>query len=208
MKTPIIIVVCLLALFILWISFSYFAVASIESIPYTVIEEHNDYEIRKFDDHLVAEVTVTGTYDEATNLGFTKIADFIFGNNTSSEKVAMTTPVINNSEKIAMTTPVVNTEGADQTWTISFVMPSEYTLESLPTPNNDDVQIREVKGETVAALRFSWWATQSRFDKKTNELLSYLERDGLEVSNIQTARFNPPLTAPFMLRNEVWAILK
>lgn len=191
----------------LWIAYGYFSVRSVEQISYQVVEKKQGYEIRQFEDHILAEVEVSGNYRQASNQGFSKVADYIFGNNTQKNKVAMTTPVIDSSSKIAMTTPVVNSEG-ENNYTIAFVMPSEYSLETLPEPNNPDVKIREVKGEKVAVLRFSWWATAKRMEKKKEQLINALKRDGLNYTEIQSARYNPPGTPPFMLRNEIWATLE
>lgn len=211
MKTPTIALIVIALLLLVWVAWGYFSIAKVERLKYTVLDDSKEYEIRSVEDHIVAQVTVSGDYNQASNEGFMKVADYIFGNNTSSDSVAMTTPVINSeeaSEKVAMTTPVINTEDADsKNQVIAFVMPSSYTMETLPVPNNDEVTLREVEGETLAVLQFSWWATAQRVEKKKQELLSYLDRDGLSYSTIQSARYNPPWTPPFMLRNEVWAVL-
>ena len=56
---------------------------------------------------IVAETGSHGERDKAISEGFRTIADYIFGNNLSSQKVAMTAPVTQQaSEKIAMTAPV------------------------------------------------------------------------------------------------------
>jgi methionine-S-sulfoxide reductase len=195
-------------LLVAWIAYGYFAIASIEVLPYSVLDSSKEYEVRRVDAHIVAEVTVGGDYQEASNNGFRKVADYIFGNNVSKEKVAMTTPVVETpSEKVAMTTPVVNSEPENGERVIGFVMPAEYNIDTLPIPNNDEVRIREVPAQTLAVLRFSWFATEARFEKKKAQLTQALERDGIEFQEIQTARYNPPVTPPFMLRNEVWATI-
>lgn len=220
----------LLILLLGWVAYGYFSVSSLEQPNYTVIEEKEGYEIRQYEDYIIAETKVSGDYNDAINRGFMKVGGYIFGDNTStslstskdkiamttpviseqkSEKIAMTTPVISEeiSEKIAMTTPVVS-EQQGQEWTLAFVMPSQYTLENLPTPNNKDVILKEVTGEKRAVLRFSGWVTASRLQRKTDQLIAMLERDKLEYEGIQSARYNPPWSPPFMNRNEVWAVLK
>jgi methionine-S-sulfoxide reductase len=213
MKPAFIALGIVLALFIAWIAYGYFAVANVERPNYTVLDNSKEYEVRQYDAYIVAEVTVTGNYRDATNEGFVLIADYIFGNNTTQEEVSMTAPVVNseaesNSEKIAMTTPVLTDDpDAETERTIAFIMPSEYTLDTLPQPNNDAVTLREVPAQTIAVLEFSWWASASRLQAKKEELSSYLERDGLDVTDLQSARYNPPWTPPFMLQNEIWATL-
>lgn len=213
MKTSQIILVITTILFIAWVSWGYFSIANVEELSYTVIDDSKEYEIRQIEDHIVAEVIVTGSYKDASNKGFRKVANYIFGNNTSKDKVAMTTPVIDSqkSEPIAMTTPVINSESetdAISQRSIAFVMPSSYSMETLPIPNNEEVTLRQVEGQKIAVLKFTWWATAKRMDQKKQDLIKYLERDGLTASEFQSARYNPPWTPPFMLRNEVWAILE
>ena len=100
-----------------------------------------------------------------------------------------------------------NTPGLLNTYihtTISFVLPSEYTLETLPMPNNPQVTITQVDARKVAVLSFTWYPTAKRVENKKKELLTLIENDGLEVDGeIQVARYNPPLSMPLMLRSEI-----
>lgn len=121
----------------------------------------------------------------------------------------MTTPVLESptkldSEKIAMTTPVLESGSDSATRTIAFVLPSKYTLENLPTPNNPAVKLTPVPARTVAVLRYSWYPTETRTENKKAELVSLLTRDKITVTGaIETARYNPPLSMPLTLRNEI-----
>jgi hypothetical protein len=109
------------------------AVASnVETPDYTVSSKSGNLEIREYGPTIVAEATVEGERDQAIQRGFRIIADYIFGNNLSSTKVAMTAPVIQqSSEKIAMTAPVIQ-QAKGTSWNVRFVMPSKYTIETLP----------------------------------------------------------------------------
>jgi hypothetical protein len=197
----------LVCLIIVWAIGSYLVVRTIEEPSYTVLEKKDGYEIREYAPYILAKTTVAGTYEEATNKGFRIIADYIFGNNTKKESIAMTTPVLESkaaSEKIAMTTPVLETAGENNERTIAFVLPSKYTLDTLPTPNNNAVAFEEVPTRKVAALRFTWYASESRMDTKKALLQSFLKRDNqTAVGEVETARYNPPLSMPLILRNEV-----
>ena len=191
----------------LWALGSYLVIARIEEPAYTVLEKKDGYEIRQYQPYIMAKTTVTGTYAEATNKGFRIIADYIFGNNTKKESIAMTTPVLESeatSEKIAMTTPVLESAGENNERTIAFVLPSKYTLDTLPEPNNNAVAFQEVPARKVAALRFTWYANEGRMDTKKELLQSYLKRDNVvAIGEPETARYNPPLSMPLLLRNEV-----
>jgi hypothetical protein len=163
--------------------------------------------VRSYDTYIVAEARVTKPdMSSALNAGFVLIADYIFGNNTAAAPIAMTAPVGESpamSENIAMTVPVGETQlGTDRV--ISFVMPSKYTLTTIPKPKNADVVLREVPAHRVAVLSFSWSASQKNVDAKKAALLEMVVRDGLEPQGPAEAKFyNPPWTPPFLLRNEI-----
>jgi hypothetical protein len=193
----------------IWVIGSYVVVWSIEEPSYIVVQKQEGYEIRKYAPYIKAEATVTGNYQEATSQGFRVIADYIFGNNVAKESISMTTPVLespdtNRSEKIAMTVPVLEASNKSATRTIAFVLPSKYTLATLPQPNNPAVTLTEVPVRTVAALRFTWYPTAARVEAKKALLITYLKRDGKNVTGaVETARYNPPLSMPLTLRNEI-----
>jgi hypothetical protein len=194
-----------LGLLIIWTIGSYLVVAKIETPTYTVTQKKNGYEIRTYDSYIEAQTTVSGSYSKTSSEGFRIIADYIFGNNTKNSKISMTAPVVESaSEKIAMTAPVIDTESSQKDRIISFILPSKYDLDSLPQPNNPKVSLVEVPQRTVAALRFTWYPSHTRVEKKKKELLSLLEKDGVVATgSIQTARYNPPLSMPLTLKNEI-----
>ena len=220
-KTMNIILIIIGVVLVGWFSYSWLPVRNIEEPKYTVVSEASGYEIREYASYIVAETTVGGAVsrDEAARKGFPIIAGYIFGDNTKKDKIAMTVPVNTEegtSEKIAMTAPVnaekiamtvpVNTEeeAGSGAYKISFVMPSKYTLGTLPEPTDKRVALREVPAHKVAVRRFSWTTSESAFKKHEAELLEALRRDGVEtVGAVNVARYNTPWTIPFMLRNEV-----
>ncbi len=196
-------------LLVVWAVGSYLVVRSIEEPAYTVLEKKDGYEVRKYAPYILAETTVTGDYVTATRSGFRIIADYIFGNNTKKESISMTTPVLESgasgkSEAIAMTVPVLETKGGDTERKIAFVLPSKYTLETLPSPNNPKVKLTQMPERTVAALRFTWYPTASRVENKKEQLKTHLARDKKVITGeIETARYNPPLSMPLTIRNEI-----
>jgi hypothetical protein len=130
-------------------------VSNVEQAKYDVVEKHGAIEIRDYAPMIVAEVSVKGDRETAISAGFRMIADYIFGNNISSQKVAMTAPVIQEpGEKIAMTAPVTQ-QGSEGVWLVRFVMPSSYTMQTLPKPNSAEVLLKEVEGKRFAVIRFS-----------------------------------------------------
>ena len=182
---------------------------AIEEPKYRIIENTGAFELRVYDPKIIAEVEVQGTLKEASSAGFKLIAGYIFGDNTSStggnEKVSMTAPVTMQpkSEKISMTAPV-SMEQKGEKWSMHFVMPSQYTLKTLPKPNNPAVTIRQVEGSKYAVIRFSGLAGKSKTEKKTVELKKWLKsRNITSIDEPELARYNPPWTLPFLRRNEV-----
>ena len=186
-----------------------------EEPKYVLLEKSEPFELRAYAPLLVAEVKVDGDLDAASNQGFRLIAAYIFGKNQVSEKIAMTAPVgiestdQNKSAKIAMTAPVgiessKSSESAGNQWTVSFVMPAEYTLASLPKPLDPQVKIREVPAEKRAVITFSGFYNAEKVQEKTQALRDWIKLKNLKsVGEPQFARYNPPWTLPFMRRNEV-----
>jgi hypothetical protein len=179
-------------------------VSNVERPKYKVVLSSDNIELRDYAPMIVAEAEVTGERRVAIGKGFRLIADYIFGNNTASEKVAMTAPVSQQaSQKIAMTAPVTQ-QGEGNSWKVYFVMPSKYTMETLPKPNNPAVRLKQVPGKRFAVIRFSGMGGEDSLKRHTKELDEFLSAKGLTpLSQPTYAFYNPPWTLPFMRRNEV-----
>lgn len=178
--------------------------SNVETPDYVVSSKSGAIEIREYGPIIVAEATVEGARDKAIGQGFGIIADYIFGNNLSSAKVAMTAPVIQqSSEKIAMTAPVTQ-QANGNSWQVRFVMPSQYTMETLPKPVNSQVNLIEVPAMRVAAIRFSGSAGQRALDEQEALLRAFMSGRGLVATQPpQYAFYDAPWTLPFMRRNEI-----
>jgi hypothetical protein len=184
------------------------ALMATEEPKFSILEKTPPFELRSYAPMILAEVQVEGDLDEASSQGFRLIAAYIFGQNQVSEKIAMTAPVaveeqLPKSAKIAMTAPV-NIESNSGKWTVSFVMPSEYTMESLPKPLNSKVQLRQIPAVKRAAITFSGFYNESKVAERTLELEDWMRTKNLQaVGSPKFARYNPPWTLPFMRRNEI-----
>lgn len=195
----------------IWIVGSYLAVRNIEEPSYEVLRKTKDYEIRKYKSYLVASVEVEWDQKEALNQGFRLLAGYIFWGNTTKSSISMTAPVSEKSisEKIAMTVPVSTSQGENNTREVSFSMPSKYSLENLPKPNDARVKIQEIAPELRAVHRYTFWSSQKRSEIKKQDLLKALQRDQIETLwNVSSQFYNPPATIPFMRRNEVSVAIK
>jgi hypothetical protein len=184
------------------------ALMATEEPKFSILEKTPPFELRSYAPMILAEVQVEGDLDEASSQGFRLIAAYIFGQNQVSEKIDMTAPIaveeqLPKSAKIAMTAPV-NIESNSGKWTVSFVMPSEYTMESLPKPLNSKVQLRQIPAVKRAAITFSGFYNESKVAERTLELEDWMRTNNLQaVGSPKFARYNPPWTLPFMRRNEI-----
>jgi hypothetical protein len=180
-----------------------------ETPKYSVIKKENEFEIRSYPSYIQAEVTVDGkNYRTAIENGFSILAGYIFGNNISKQKIEMTTPVqASQSEKIAMTTPVTVTAGSN--FSVAFIMPSAYTLETLPQPKDSRIHFRLIPTRSVAAVRFSGYFQQDTINKCKQRLAEWLAEGGYETEgDFVVAGYNPPWVPGFLARNEVLVQIK
>ena len=179
-----------------------------EEPNYTVISNTENIEIRKYGPILVAETRVVADFENAGNQAFRILANYIFGANISKTKIAMTAPVnqitIPASEKIEMTAPVTMNKSSNG-FLVQFTMPKSYTLETLPTPNDKRVQIRQIPTRTVAVFSYSGSWSESRYQKKLEEFQVELKKNAVHtLGEPVLARYNSPFQIWFLRRNEIW----
>ena len=185
-------------------AFSGTILSNVEQPKYEIVAAEKNIEVRNYSSMIVAEVEVAGDRDIAIKEGFRLIADYIFGNNLSIQKIAMSSLASQQAgEKIAMTSPVTQ-QGDGGGWLVRFVMPLNYTLESLPKPNNAAVMLKKISGAKYAVIRFSGLAGKESLARNTEKLSQFMISKGLKPASTPTyAFYNPPWTLPFLRRNEV-----
>lgn len=177
-----------------------------EEAPYTVVNKSGSFEIRKYEAHIVAETLVAGTLEEAGNKAFRRLFNYISGENHPRSSIAMTAPVSQqeaDGEKIAMTAPV-SQQSAEGKWAVSFMMPANYTLETLPIPDDSSITLRQVPAQRVAAVRYSGFWSEKRYLRYKQELEKWIEEKNLKIIGKPVwARYNSPFTPWFLRRNEI-----
>jgi len=178
---------------------------AIEETKFKVIESEGRFELRQYSPYIVAETFVEGDFSKAGNEAFRRLAGYINGQNRRKQTIPMTAPVSQEADsvKIPMTAPV-NQERAGEKWRFTFLMPTEYTLETLPEPLDSRVELKKVSERIMAALKYSGTWSQSRYKEKEKQLMEWIERRGLkQIGEPIFARYDPPFMPWFLRRNEV-----
>ena len=161
-----------------------------EMPPYRVEVAEGAMELRSYDTHVVAEVTVRGGREGAIGAGFRTLAGYIFGGNDRGEKIAMTVPVAQSSV-------------SEGTWTIRFMMPSAKSPD-LPTPEAGTIRFVTVAPGRQVALRFSGGRGEKVLAERAGELRDWAKSQGLTITAGPHYYFyDGPMTLPWNRRNEV-----
>jgi hypothetical protein len=186
-----------------------------EQQAYELVRRYPHFELRRYPAHVVAEVQVNATFNRAGNAAFRRLFNYISGNNTAQQKLAMTAPVIQGhpvpgpSEKLAMTAPVLQSgqlpgSGTPSECVVAFVLPAGMTAEAAPVPTDPEVRIRAVPGSLAAAVRFSGSGSEAAFARRNEGLQAALRLvDLTPVGPPRFARFDPPFKPWFLRHNEV-----
>ena len=178
---------------------------AVEEAQYEVIEKDDIIEIRSYAPSIVAETVVYDEFEDAGNRAFKKLFKYISGDNTGRDRIAMTAPVAQEkkTEKIAMTAPV-GQQSNNGGWAVSFMMPSGYTMETIPEPDDPDVVLRNIPAYRAAVIRYSGFWSEERYLEHLEQLQAWIERNQLEAAGEPIwARYNAPFTPWFMRRNEI-----
>jgi effector-binding domain-containing protein len=178
---------------------------NIEEAKYEVVSKANNFEIRDYAPHIVAETVVDGTLEDAGNKAFQRLFDYISGKNVSHNKISMTAPVSQElvPEKIKMTSPV-GQQRIEGGWVVSFTMPASQTIEALPVPEDPRVKLRKIPACRMATVRYSGIWSEERYLQYKQELESWIEKNGFSIIGEPVwARYNPPFTPWFLRRNEI-----
>ena len=164
---------------------------SLETPTYQLIQKFEKFEIRDYGSVITAKTAIDASFRESTYTGFRRVANYIFGGNNQEKKIAMTAPVITQMK-------------SSQSHIVHFVMPSEYSLESLPDPNLQNVKIEIEKLGIVAAMRFGGWATEKRSMRFIEALMDQLKDKDIQIiGDVRVAQYNGPTTIPPFRKNEI-----
>ena len=169
---------------------------SYEEPEYSIVKKTDVYEVRQYKKRTVAEV-IYGEEDS----GFRVLFDYISGANRGSKEVEMTIPVT-QSKKIDMTVPVTQS-ASDGEMSMRFFLPTQYSKQNAPAPNDERVKIIDLPEEYFAVISYTGFASDSNFEEHHKELKAALDKDGMVIKGPPIkATYNSPFTPPFLRRNE------
>jgi hypothetical protein len=194
-----------LFLVVISLAFPLHTLMAAEEAKYSVLERDGDFEIRQYPAQIVAETLLEGDFSEVGNEGFRRLFDYISGKNRKRQSISMTAPVSQEaaSEKIPMTAPV-SQERVGEKWRITFLMPSRYSLETLPEPLDPRVKLVEIPPRLLAAVKCSGTWSRERYEDREKRLRELILQRGLKIIGEPIfARYNPPFMPWFLRRNEV-----
>lgn len=162
---------------------------------YLLLEKWDNFEIRRYEPRIVAETMIQAGFEEAMQEGFNILAAYIFGQNATKTKIAMTAPVEQKADT--------------ENWKITFSMPATYQLEELPLPKDSRIALKQLEAETRAAYLFSGFCTEKKTEHNTKLLLKLLEEHGyISVGSCILARYDPPWTLPCFRHNELLFVIQ
>ena len=162
---------------------------NIERYPYIVKKKYKRFEIRNYEATLFSSVKLsTKGYKNSSSKGFSILAGYIFGNNERNEKIAMTSPVSMSLE---------------DSMTMMFMVPKKYNKDLLPKPNQSGIEFKQEPVKTVAAIRFSGWANDTKIEEYKQKLIAALDAEAIKYSNkFYFFGYNAPYEV-FNRKNEV-----
>ena len=174
------------------------AAAETKEPAFTVLNQADGYETRQYDTLVVASIEVRGNHSQSLNRGFRSLAGFIFGGNSGGQSIAMTAPVMQ------LETSQPGVADTDRRFKITFVMPDEFTIESLPKPNDADVRLHTLAPQRYAVIQFPGFGTEDNFKEHRAKLEAALKRDGIALAGEPLyAQYDEPWKPAASRRNEI-----
>ena len=101
--------------------------SGLEEPEYELLSEYEGFEIRRYSESVQARLLTPSSGWSGTSGGFRRIAGYIFGGNETNQRIAMTAPV-----------QMWDTDSGSM---MSFTMPSEHSIQDLPSPIDKGVQL-------------------------------------------------------------------
>jgi DNA gyrase inhibitor GyrI len=163
-----------------------------EQPDYALVRAEGDIELRDYPALVVAEVSHSGPRERASGASFRRLAAYIFAQDRPA-----------GGEAIAMTSPVIQDEVEPGEWRMRFVMPSKYTLATLP-PAPADITLTEVPARRMAAVRFAGYGGARDLAAMEARLRAWMTAQALTpAGEAEYAFYDAPMVPGPLRRNEV-----
>jgi effector-binding domain-containing protein len=178
---------------------------AVEKVEYEIVKKDKKFEIRNYSSHILAVTKVDGNLEDAGDQAFGVLFRYISGKNWPKGKPAAKIAETKKTKgaKIAMTAPVGQVKEKDS-WAVSFMMPKQYTMATIPKPSDSKVILRQVPKRQMAAIRYSGTWSEKGYQKAKGKLLAWVKSEGLKVTGEpEWARYNAPFTPSIFRRNEI-----
>ncbi len=163
-----------------------------EQPEFALVRADADFELRDYPPLIVAEVSHSGSRERASGPSFRRLAAYIFAQDRPE-----------GGENIAMTAPVLQDEIQPGEWRMRFVMPSKYTLATLP-PAPADIALTQMPARRMAAVRFSGNGSGRDLALMEARLRDWITGQGLlAAGEAEFAFYDAPMVPGPLRRNEV-----
>ncbi|MEP2775294.1 MAG: heme-binding protein [Luteolibacter sp.] len=164
--------------------------SAIEKPVYETLLAEGDFEVRKYEALKVVSAPMEDM--EQRDGSFRKLFKYISGNNAAEQKIAMTAPVFMD-------------EGGEAGGKMSFMLPAEIAEAGAPAPDEEDLEVTEIKGGSFAVLRFKGWSNEAKQDEATAKLKELVAAQNLKpLGEAFFAFYDAPWKPEMFRRNEVW----
>ena len=171
--------------------------AEYERPSYNVVLKEDGLEIRDYEPAVVVETQVLASRRDAAGEAFRSLFNYISGNNAASLEIPMTSPVTQ--------TPVgKGLDGVSDNWAIRFFLPSSLSMEDIPKPLQQDINIVTLAAQRFASVSFKGTQNDKKVAKYTARLREFISQNGYGVSGGPVYGFYDPPFVPWFLRdNEI-----
>lgn len=157
-----------------------------ETAPYEVLSSDGRVEIRQYPALKLATAKMPLARDNGANTSFGSLFGYISGQNETSAKIAMTTPVFMTEQEM------------------SFVLPAATARTGAPAPSGNTVSLTEFSGGKFAVFRFTGARSDPAEATAAKTLREWAEANGVGLTGGPLfAYYDPPFTLPALRRNEV-----
>lgn len=178
---------------------------SAERPSFELLAKEDGFQIRRYPSLIVAETAMPppSSDGDRDSSPFMTLAGFIGVLSTPANHA----PGTEEPVPIAMTAPVLSPGDSTK---MSFVMPREFTMESMPVPNDPAVTVSELPSTVYAVTTFSGWAREEEMQAQATALLDKLDAKGMALKRDAAgkpvwlqARYDSPWVPAEKRTNEV-----